>query len=118
MNYFIPLKPGRLSGEPIFEEVRDLLIKTYPKDGLTLGVIQGTEALSGSLPAELQQVAPLFDNKKASCLKWGVPFAFDYKSTNNYPHIGVFGGSGSGKKSFDLRVLIEELMDKKCPPGI
>lgn len=111
---FYPVKTGAVIREPIFEEVRDLLIKTYPKDGLTLGVIQGTEALSGSLPAELQQVAPLFDNKKGIMPQVGVPFVFDYKSMNNYPHIGVFGGSGSGK-SFGLRVLIEELMDKKVP---
>jgi len=44
----------------------------------------------------------------------GVPFVFDYRSMNDYPHIGIFGGSGSGK-SFGLRVLLEELMLKKIP---
>lgn len=111
---FYPVKTGALIREPHFEEVGDLLIKTYPQEGLTMGVIQGTEALSNSLPVELQKVAPLFDNKKGIIPQVGVPFVFDYKSMNNYPHIGVFGGSGSGK-SFGLRVLIEELMDKKIP---
>ncbi|MDG2769724.1 DUF87 domain-containing protein, partial [Vibrio parahaemolyticus] len=33
---------------------------------------------------------------------------------HHYPHIGVFGGSGSGK-SFGLRVFLEELMQKGIP---
>lgn len=33
---------------------------------------------------------------------------------HQYPHIGVFGGSGSGK-SFGLRVVLEELMDLNIP---
>lgn len=111
---FYPVKTGATVREPHFEEVRDLLIKTYPQEGLTMGVIQGTEGLSNSLPKELQEVAPLFDNKKGIMPQVGVPFIFDYRSMNNYPHIGVFGGSGSGK-SFGLRVLIEELMEKKVP---
>jgi DNA helicase HerA-like ATPase len=32
----------------------------------------------------------------------------------DYPHIGIFGGSGSGK-SFGVRVLIEEFMKKRLP---
>ncbi|HZK42726.1 MAG TPA: ATP-binding protein [Syntrophomonadaceae bacterium] len=111
---FYPVKTGANIREPEFEEVRDLLIRTLPPDGLTVGVIQGTEGLTDSLPIELQQVSPLFDTKKGIMPQVGVPFVFDYKSMNNYPHIGIFGGSGSGK-SFGLRVLIEELMEKKVP---
>ncbi len=33
---------------------------------------------------------------------------------HQYPHIGVFGGSGSGK-SFGLRVILEELMELNIP---
>jgi hypothetical protein len=38
-----------------------------------------------------------------------IPYILDLKSMHQYPHIGVFGGSGSGK-SFGLRVVLEELM--------
>lgn len=111
---FYPVKTGAGIREPDFDEVRDLLIKTLPEQGLAVGVIQGTEALTASLPAPLREVAPLFDSKLGISPQVGVPFVFDYKSMNNYPHMGVFGGSGSGK-SFGLRVIIEELMDKKIP---
>lgn len=111
---FYPVKTGATIREPHFDEVRDLLIKTLPDQGLTVGVIQGTEGLTDSLPPTIREVAPLFDSKAGITPQVGVPFVFDYKSMNNYPHMGVFGGSGSGK-SFGLRVIIEELMDKKIP---
>ncbi len=44
----------------------------------------------------------------------GVPFIFDIRAMQQYPHIGVFGGSGSGK-SFGLRVMLEELMKLHIP---
>jgi len=44
----------------------------------------------------------------------GVPFVFDIRSMQQYPHIGIFGGSGSGK-SFGLRVMLEELMKLSIP---
>ncbi len=44
-----------------------------------------------------------------------IPYIFDIKSMHQYPpHIGVFGGSGSGK-FFGLRVCLEELMDLNIP---
>ena len=111
---FYPVKTGVSIREPLFSEVKDLLIKSLPNEGLTMGVIQGTENLLPSIPMELQGVSPLYDVKKGIIAQSGVPFVFDYKSMNNYPHIGVFGGSGSGK-SFGLRVIIEELMEKRVP---
>ncbi|WDU82706.1 helicase HerA domain-containing protein [Caloramator sp. Dgby_cultured_2] len=33
---------------------------------------------------------------------------------NQYPHIGIFGGSGSGK-SFGMRVILEEIMKLNIP---
>ena len=43
-----------------------------------------------------------------------VPFYLDLRSFQQYPHIGVFGGSGSGK-SFGLRVIMEEIMKHRFP---
>lgn len=110
---FYPVSTGAKVRSPHFAEVEELLLKTPPDKGLTLGVILGTEGLTDSLPAQYQEVAPLYEKGKVT-KQSGVPFVFDYRAMNNYPHIGVFGGSGSGK-SFGLRVLIEELIKKRVP---
>ncbi|MGE5453977.1 MAG: ATP-binding protein, partial [Methylocystaceae bacterium] len=66
-----------------------------------------------SLPAEYLGLSPVL---VAGELKDqpGVPLIFNYRAMQDYPHIGVFGGSGSGK-SFGLRVIIEELMKYHVP---
>ena len=43
-----------------------------------------------------------------------VPLLFDYKKLSEAPHIGLFGGSGSGK-TFALKVIVEEIMKKQIP---
>lgn len=43
-----------------------------------------------------------------------VPYVLDLRAMHQYPHMGIFGGSGSGK-SFGMRVLLEELMEKNVP---
>src|SRR5690606_3278265 len=43
-----------------------------------------------------------------------IPYIFNIKTMHQYPHIGIFGGSGSGK-SFGLRVILEELMNLNIP---
>ncbi|MBO8158356.1 ATP-binding protein [Thermosyntropha sp.] len=111
---FYPVSTGVRVREPHFHEVEELLIKSNPSEGLVLGVIQGTEGLLGSLPEEYRDIAPLYENKTGIKEQNGVPFILDYRAMNNYPHIGIFGGSGSGK-SFGLRVLIEELIKKRVP---
>lgn len=111
---YYPVKTGVNIREPEFAEVEELLVKTLPSKGLTMGVIQGTESLISTIPPELQDLSPLYDAQIGVMEQNGVPFIFDYRSMNNYPHIGVFGGSGSGK-SFGLRVIIEEFMDKGVP---
>ncbi len=108
-----PVRTGCLVRTPRFEEVRDLLVKTSPEKGMVLGEIRGTESLGASLESELQdQVNLLEDGKIVS--QQGVPFLFDIKAMQQYPHIGIFGGSGSGK-SFGLRVFLEELMKLSIP---
>ena len=79
-----------------------------------MGVIIGTEEIGRKLPSELSQVAPLYDTRVGITEQKGVPFIFDYRAMNEYPHIGIFGGSGSGK-SFGMRVLLEEVIKKKVP---
>ena len=43
-----------------------------------------------------------------------VPFIFDFVKLKQFPHIGLFGGSGSGK-SFALNVIMEEINKKRIP---
>ncbi|ABB14165.1 ATP-binding protein [Carboxydothermus hydrogenoformans] len=108
----LPVKVGSPARVPTFPEVADLLVRQTPDKGLILGEIAGSEAL-GTLPPEYSNLYCLLENTGPVMGK-GVPFIFDYRSMADYPHIGIFGGSGSGK-SFGLRVLLEELMAKKIP---
>ncbi|ASS74560.1 hypothetical protein CIG75_05810 [Tumebacillus algifaecis] len=110
----IPIRVGALVRVPLFSEVEALLVRRRPAQGLTLGVIQGTAEIAQEMPADLQGVAPLFDKENGVREQVGVPFVFDYRSMDQYPHIGIFGGSGSGK-SFGTRVLLEEIMMKQVP---
>ncbi|MGE5417264.1 MAG: ATP-binding protein [Acidobacteriota bacterium] len=110
---FYPVKTGSRVREPGFEEVKELLIKATPDKALCPGVIVGTEKLDDTLPDDLRGIAPLFHENQIQ-EQVGVPFLLDYRRMQDYPHIGIFGGSGSGK-SFGIRVLIEELIIKKVP---
>ncbi|MEW9032355.1 MAG: ATP-binding protein [Planifilum fimeticola] len=105
-----PVRTGR---PPSFDEVRELLVKQLPEEGMVLGEILGTESLAPTLPSELS--GQLFRMEAGQILpQQGVPFVFDIRSMQQYPHIGIFGGSGSGK-SFGLRVMLEELMKLSIP---
>lgn len=110
---FYPVRTGSPVKEPLFPDVADLLVKAGPESALCIGVIQGTENLHDSLPLELKNLAPLLEEGQV-IPQCGVPFLLDYRRMQDYPHIGVFGGSGSGK-SFALRVLIEEFIRKRIP---
>lgn len=111
---YTPISVGVTAREPEFKDLEKLLIKASPKSGFTLGVIKGTESLQGKLPNEFQNIAPLFDTKKGIIPQQGIPFIFDYYKIREYPGIGIFGSSGSGK-SFALRVICEEIMQKGIP---
>lgn len=108
-----PIESGASVRKPNFSEVEELLLQADPKDSFHMGVILGTEDLQSELPKEISNISPLWKNKRAVHQE-GVPFVFDYREQRVYPHIGLFGTSGSGK-SFGLRVLCEELMRKNIP---
>lgn len=109
-----PVAVGANVRVPDFPEVRDLLIPCLPDRGLVLGVFLGTEELQQGLPPELQEIAPLYVKGAGVLPQSGAPFIFDYRAMQEYPHLGIFGGSGSGK-SFGLRVILEELLEKRVP---
>jgi DNA helicase HerA-like ATPase len=108
-----PVRTGCSVRLPQFAEVRNLLVKTTPQDGMVLGEIRGTESMVESMSEDLQDQVMMLEQEelRSQC---GVPFIFDIKTMQQYPHVGVFGGSGSGK-SFGLRVMLEELMKLRIP---
>ena len=108
-----PIMAGSAVRVPEFDEIKSLIIKSSPKDGLVLGVIKNTDDLYKNAYEELKNIVYTFENGERKNQK-DLPYIFNVSEFSQYPHIGVFGGSGSGK-SFALRVIIEELMKKRIP---
>ncbi|MCH5585836.1 ATP-binding protein [Shimazuella sp. AN120528] len=108
-----PIRTGSMVRLPHFEEVRHLLIKTTPEDGMVLGEIRGTDSLISSMTDDLHNQVVMMEQNELRP-QHGVPFLFDIRTMQQYPHMGIFGGSGSGK-SFGLRVMLEELMKLSIP---
>ncbi|WP_019138255.1 ATP-binding protein [Peptoniphilus timonensis] len=98
---------------PEFNEIKNLLIDSLPKESLILGSIKNTDNIAKGMDDVYKDLFSIFQNNEFIKQK-ELPYLFDYKSMHQYPHIGVFGGSGSGK-SFGLRVILEELMEMGVP---
>ncbi|NMR89518.1 DUF87 domain-containing protein, partial [Vibrio parahaemolyticus] len=76
-------------------------------------VIRNTDTLYEECEEEYKDLLYTFEEQGLVKQK-ELPYIMDLKSMHHYPHIGVFGCSGSGK-SFGLRVFLEELMQKGIP---
>lgn len=98
---------------PEFNEIKNLLIDTKPNNSLILGSIKNTDNIAEGMDDIYKNLFSTFENNEYLKQR-ELPYLFDYKSMHQYPHIGVFGGSGSGK-SFGLRVVLEELMEMSVP---
>ena len=98
---------------PDFKEIKNLLIDTKPNNSLILGSIKNTDNIAEGMDDIYKNLFSTFENNEYFRQR-ELPYLFDYKSMHQYPHIGVFGGSGSGK-SFGLRVVLEELMEMGVP---
>lgn len=107
-----PMTTGSNVRLPSFDEIRHLLMRN--EKGWNLGVIRGTDEVAETMPEHLKHLGVLMDENKRLRPYESVPFLFDYKSMYEYPHLGVFGGSGSGK-SYTQRVIHEELMKIRFP---
>ncbi len=108
-----PIQTGVRVRHPEFSEIEHLLVSTSKEKGMVLGEIKSTDFVAESLPAQLNDILHMQEHGIVREQN-GVPFIFDIRAMQQYPHIGVFGGSGSGK-SFGLRVMLEELMKLKIP---
>lgn len=104
---------GSLGRLPAFDEVRDFLLKGNREEGLILGEIKNTEATAKTMEEGLGGLFPVFTRGQIKPTE-NVPFILDLRSFQQYPHIGIFGGSGSGK-SYGLRVILEEIMKHRFP---
>ncbi len=108
-----PICTGAKVRKPDFLEVKDLFLKCKEEEGLLLGEIKSTEDMTDTMDETLKDLFCIYDKGNIRSQK-GVPFIFDIKKMQQYPHIGIFGGSGSGK-SFGMRVLLEEVMKLNIP---
>jgi len=108
-----PIVTGSKARIPDFFEVKDILVRGSKEDGLVLGEIKHTEETAQTMGEELKGLFYILNKGKTEKTK-SVPFILDLRSFQQYPHIGIFGGSGSGK-SFGMRVIMEELMRKRIP---
>lgn len=98
---------------PAFDEVSGYLLKGKREDALLLGEIKNTEETAATMEDDLKGLCDMYSRGKLYKTQ-NVPFFLDLRSFQQYPHIGVFGGSGSGK-SFGLRVIMEEIMKHRFP---
>ncbi|WP_368263238.1 ATP-binding protein [Clostridium disporicum] len=108
-----PIMPNSKVFQAKYDEISNIISKAKPEDSMVVGIIKGTELSQNELPIEIQKVAPLWE-KGSAVEQQGVPLMINHHSFREYPHIGLFGSSGSGK-SFAMRVLNEELMKLGVP---
>jgi hypothetical protein len=105
-----PIALGAAASTPSFNQIAPFIMKTLPKNGFVLGEVIGTEI--SDIPDEYKSLVAMYNSQIYD--QTAVPFVFNYKKMIESPHIGLFGGSGSGK-TVAMKVLIEELMKQNMP---
>ncbi len=100
-----PIKVGSKARRANFDEIKKIF--KIEERGLILGGIKNSDKFYDELPEKLKGLYKILENGKEREQN-EIPFIFTIEEMIQYPHIGIFGGSGSGK-SFLLRVLVEEI---------
>lgn len=108
-----PIETGSAVVKPRFDQIKKLVMSVSPPDGLMLGEIAGTAF--DDVPADYKGLAVMKD-ENGFREQSAIPFVFDYRKLYESPHIGLFGGSGSGK-TIAMKSVIEEIM-KRGIPGV
>ena len=108
-----PVHTGSDVRLPKFSEVKEIMIQSTREEGLVIGVIRNTDDMAIDMDEEFKNILYTFE-EGGLVPQREIPYIMDLRSQHHYPHIGVFGGSGSGK-SFGLRVVLEELMNQNIP---
>ncbi|MGC8943124.1 MAG: ATP-binding protein [Caldisericia bacterium] len=106
-----PIKTGSEVRRAKFDEIKNIL--KIKEEGLNLGGIKNSERFFNELPNSLKNLYYITQDGRDYIQK-EIPFIFSINEMSEYPHIGIFGGSGSGK-SFLIRVLIEEIAKQNYP---
>ncbi len=107
-----PVETGSKVREPEFDEIKKYLIHGNLDNSLVIGSIKNTDNIYNGMENGLKNLYYKFEEEIK--IQEEVPFLYNIIEMNQYPHIGIFGGSGSGK-SYGIRVLIEEIMKKEIP---
>lgn len=108
-----PIKSGSEVKLPTFDKIKPFLVKQEIANSFVLGEINGTDIFMNTVPDNHKNLFMVRkDNKMMP--QTSVPLLFDYRKMSEAPHIGLFGGSGSGK-TFALKVIAEEMMKKNIP---
>lgn len=108
-----PIETGSDVLVPTFDEIKPILISTSTDKGLVIGAIKNTDNLYDGASDDLKSLYETNEDGRV-VPQFELPMIFDLWKMKDYPHIGVFGGSGSGK-SYGLRVILEELMRLNIP---
>lgn len=111
-----PVETGAVVRMPKFREVEKYLVPKYAHTGLVMGAIKSTDSMYDEIDGGFKGLLYTYKDGKLEEQR-EVPFIFDINSMSQYPHLGIFGGSGSGK-SFAVRVFLEEIMHQKIPAVI
>lgn len=101
-----PIRVGSKARRANFSEIKNIF--KVEEKGLILGGIKNSERFYDELPLKLKNLYKIIEDGEEREQK-EIPFVFTIEEMIQYPHIGIFGGSGSGK-SFLVRVLIEEIV--------
>ena len=108
------IEAGSTVRKPKFDEIKHLFYSGTIDKSLEIGIIKNTEEIYKSCPVEYKNLLKIMDYNQKVHDQEELVYLFNYYNMIEYPHIGIFGGSGSGK-SYGLRVVIEELMKKSVP---
>lgn len=108
------IEAGSTVRKPKFDEIKHLFYSGTIDKSLEIGIIKNTEEIYKSCPVEYKNLLKIMDSNQKVHDQEELVYLFNYYNMIEYPHIGIFGGSGSGK-SYGLRVVIEELMKKSVP---
>lgn len=100
-----PIRVGSKARRANFSEIKNIF--KVEEKGLVLGGIKNSERFYDELPLKLKNLYKIIEDGKEREQR-EIPFIFTIEEMIQYPHIGIFGGSGSGK-SFLVRVMIEEI---------
>ena len=108
------IEAGSTVRKPKFDEIKHLFYSGTIDKSLEIGIIKNTEEIYETCPEEYKNLLKIMDSNQQIHNQEELVYLFNYYNMIEYPHIGIFGGSGSGK-SYGLRVVIEELMKKSVP---